>query len=288
MPSDELHPLRSVGIAPVRWTRSALTTAFLAITAVAPAASIAAEPDTSQEGGGPSGQVLDQDSDSPTFDPGGETDLPYDTGPGSADGSPDAAPLESEPVDDPEGRTAPFAEPQTPAPSGPEQTPARPLEEPSPVAPAPRIEPPSSAPNAPPSLTTPPQHLGAEPGSAARARRQTWTMVMPADQPQGKRVEIAPGADRGANADVEAASSAGTTLPARRNVASVQRQAGGGRIHVVRPGESLWIIAEGLLADHASATNIAAEVARLWELNRDRIPSGDPDLIEVGQQLRLR
>ena len=102
MPSAEMHPLRSVGMAPVRPTRSALTTAFLAIAAVAPAASIAAEPDTSQEGGGSSGQVLDQDSDSPTFDPGGETALPYDTGPGSRSGSPDAAPLESEPVDDPE------------------------------------------------------------------------------------------------------------------------------------------------------------------------------------------
>jgi LysM domain len=288
MPSDELHPLRSVGIAPVRWTRSALTTAFLAITAVAPAASIAAEPDTSQEGGGPSGQVMDQDSDSPTFDPGGETDLPYDTGPGSADGSPDAAPLESEPVDDPEGRTAPFADPQTPAPSGPEQTPARPLEQPSPVAPAPMIEPPSSAPDTPPSLAIPPQHLGTEPGSAARARRETWTVVTPADQPQGDRVEIAPDTDPGLTAGAEADSRAGTALAARQNVASVKRPAGGGRIHVVRPGESLWIIAESLLADHASAIDIAAEVARLWELNRDRIPSGDPDLIEVGQQLRLR
>jgi hypothetical protein len=33
---------------------------------------------------------------------------------------------------------------------------------------------------------------------------------------------------------------------------------------------------------------VAAEVARLWELNRDRIPGGDPDVIAVGQQLKLR
>ena len=60
------------------------------------------------------------------------------------------------------------------------------------------------------------------------------------------------------------------------------------RVHVVQPGESLWTIAENLLGAGSSATNIAAEVARLWELNRERIPSGDPDLIAVGQQLRLR
>ena len=62
----------------------------------------------------------------------------------------------------------------------------------------------------------------------------------------------------------------------------------GERVHVVRPGESLWTIAEGLLGLDASATSIAAEVARLWELNRELIPSGDPDLIAVGQELRLR
>ena len=62
----------------------------------------------------------------------------------------------------------------------------------------------------------------------------------------------------------------------------------GAGVHVVRPGESLWTIAEGLLGLDASATSIAAEVARLWELNRELIPSGDPDLIAVGQELRLR
>ncbi|MET0762714.1 MAG: LysM domain-containing protein [Thermoleophilaceae bacterium] len=62
----------------------------------------------------------------------------------------------------------------------------------------------------------------------------------------------------------------------------------GARVHVVQPGESLWTIAEGLLGLDASATSIAAEVATLWELNRELIPSGDPDLIAVGQELRLR
>ena len=59
------------------------------------------------------------------------------------------------------------------------------------------------------------------------------------------------------------------------------------RIRIVRPGESLWSIAQDLLGSDASAMRVAAEVARLWELNRDRIPSGDPNLIAVGQQLKL-
>ena len=223
MPSDEMHPLRSVGMAPVRWTRSALTTAFLAIAAVAPAASIAAEPDTSQEGGGSSGQVLDQDSDSPTFDPGGETDLPYDTGPGSADGSPDAAPLESEPVDDPEGRTAPFAEPQTPAPSGPEQAPARPIEEPSPVAARTEDRASIERTRYPAALAIPPQHLGAERGSRPALGDETWTVVtsaVPAAGRPRRDERPAPTRDR-CTAGAEANSRAGTALATRRSVASV-------------------------------------------------------------------
>jgi nucleoid-associated protein YgaU len=60
------------------------------------------------------------------------------------------------------------------------------------------------------------------------------------------------------------------------------------RTHTVRAGESLWTIAERLVGPDASATAIAAEVARLWELNRDRIGSGDPSLIYAGTTLRLR
>ena len=283
MPSEEIHQIRSVGTAPVRWARSAVTSALLAVAAVAPAASIAAEPDTSQEGGLP-GQVVDPESDSPSFDPGGDTELPYDTGPPapSPQHSPDAAPLESEPTDDPQGRAAPLAEPQTPAPSGPEQAPVRPLDQPSPAPSAPgfSIEPPPPAPSAP--LALPPQRLGAEPGSHAKSRRQTWTVVASVDR--------SPSSPAGVAAEPEPAATSNTSgAPAvTQQVATEPSQATGARSHTVRPGESLWSIAEDLLDSGASATRIAAEVARLWELNRDRIPSGDPDLIAVGQQLRLR
>lgn len=62
----------------------------------------------------------------------------------------------------------------------------------------------------------------------------------------------------------------------------------GERVHVVRPGESLWAIAERGLGPDASDGEIAQEVNRLWELNdTEVIKTGDPDLILPGQRLRL-
>jgi Tfp pilus assembly protein FimV len=62
----------------------------------------------------------------------------------------------------------------------------------------------------------------------------------------------------------------------------------GHRLHTVRPGESLWSIATALLPPGAGNAEIAAEVQRLWQLNADRIGTGDPNLILVGTVLRLR
>jgi LysM domain len=60
-----------------------------------------------------------------------------------------------------------------------------------------------------------------------------------------------------------------------------------GGFYTVRPGDSLWSIARRLLGPAASPARIAQEVNRLWELNRDRIRTGDPSLIHVGTVLRL-
>jgi resuscitation-promoting factor RpfA len=62
----------------------------------------------------------------------------------------------------------------------------------------------------------------------------------------------------------------------------------GRKLHTVRPGESLWSIAAALLPAGASNEQIAAEVQRLWQLNKIRIGTGDPSLILVGTVLRLR
>jgi Tfp pilus assembly protein FimV len=62
----------------------------------------------------------------------------------------------------------------------------------------------------------------------------------------------------------------------------------GDRTHTVLPGESLWTIAANLLGSDASTAKVAREVHRLWQLNRDRIATGDPDLLMVGTRLDLR
>jgi nucleoid-associated protein YgaU len=60
-----------------------------------------------------------------------------------------------------------------------------------------------------------------------------------------------------------------------------------GPSYTVRAGDSLWSIARRLLGAEASAGRIAREVNRLWQLNEDRIGTGNPSLIHVGTVLRL-
>jgi LysM domain len=291
-PSAEIHTLRSVWSAPIRHARSALTGGLLAVAAVVPGVSIAAEPDTSQEGISAPDQTPDVDTDSPGFDPGGDTDLPFDTGPPAEpqDVSPDDGPLESEPTDDPEGRAAPFLEPEVPG--IPDEAPARPLEGTPPdvpPAPGPLTEPPTDdgvTPEGAPAPRPPEQVLSAEPGSQAR-RKRGFTAVIRIEPVRSADVETSVSS----GASEESTSSAGAAAPATdltQPVVARSRALDNTRVHVVQPGESLWTIAENLLGAGSSATRIAAEVARLWELNRERIPSGDPDLIAVGQELRLR
>jgi hypothetical protein len=58
--------------------------------------------------------------------------------------------------------------------------------------------------------------------------------------------------------------------------------------HVVQPGQSLWLIARGVLGARAGIARVAFEVSRLWRLNAVRIGTGDPDLIYPGLTLRLK
>ncbi len=56
----------------------------------------------------------------------------------------------------------------------------------------------------------------------------------------------------------------------------------------MQAGQSLWVIAQGLVADPFSIADVAFKVNRLWQLNADTIGTGDRNLIFPGQQLRLR
>jgi nucleoid-associated protein YgaU len=53
-------------------------------------------------------------------------------------------------------------------------------------------------------------------------------------------------------------------------------------------GDTLWTIAADQLGGRSSSAAIAGEVNRLWMLNADRIASGEPQLIQPGQRLRVR
>jgi LysM domain len=75
----------------------------------------------------------------------------------------------------------------------------------------------------------------------------------------------------------------------RLNAHSTSRQpARGDHSHTVNPGDSLWSIAKALRGKDASNAEIAREVNRLWNLNADRIATGNPDLLLVGTRLKLQ
>ncbi|MGH2920311.1 MAG: LysM peptidoglycan-binding domain-containing protein [Solirubrobacteraceae bacterium] len=60
--------------------------------------------------------------------------------------------------------------------------------------------------------------------------------------------------------------------------------------YAVRPGDSLWSIAQRLLQARGhtpTAAAVARVVHRLWDTNSARIRSGDADLIEPGTRLVL-
>ena len=75
----------------------------------------------------------------------------------------------------------------------------------------------------------------------------------------------------------------GLPLP-DRTVGTLPAVAPKTRVHVVRPGDSLWRIAERL-AGPGDTRRVAALVDDLLRLNRRSVP--DPDLIHPGQRLRL-
>jgi hypothetical protein len=237
--------------------------------------------------------------------------VPQQTPP--ADGSDDVAPLEAEPVDDPDGRL-PLAAPDSPDAVNPEDVPVPPSEVAPPVVPAPPVAP--APPTAPPvddpgaetgvSQPAPPAANPERPRRATKrarkdggrakrkARRETTRRGSPRSDypPAGSPPAASAPATSAPHTPAPAASvpAANAAEPGEAAIveASVPSDLGNRRFHIVRPGESLWSIAEQLLGRRASAASIALEVRRLWRLNRHRIGTGDPDLLVVGVRLRLR
>jgi hypothetical protein len=273
-----------------RRAQAAVLAGVLAASAVTPAVALAQEPDQVSEGTIAPEETGGDPALDPDFDPGGESDdLPFDA-PEAPESEPaqdpelgDPGPLEQEPTTDVEGPVADAGdgseEPEAAAPA-PVAT-ATPT--PSPTPPAPDA-PESSQPAAPvDGQATPP----AEPRDEGKAEREPSRRDRARDeppQPPAVPVAVAPAETVASTASTEpAAVVAAPVVMATRDSARP-----GDHVHVVRAGESLWSIARDFLGTDASPARIAREVNKLWELNGARIATGDPDLLMVGTELRLR
>jgi len=180
-----------------------------------------------------------------------------------------------------EGQTSPAVPELAPTPTSPTQPP--------PLAPSPAAA---------------PSEVGAlEDRGVDEAARPTGHDLLlhrdrvPAPIPAG-RSTTAPGtptsatsAEVGASATADPA--ARTSIPAGdRGTPAAERVSGlqspiTADSYTVRHGDSLWSIARRMLGMEASVGEIAGEVNRLWELNRDRIATGNPSLLLVGTELEL-
>jgi nucleoid-associated protein YgaU len=232
-------------------------------------------------------------------------------------------PVESEPVDDPDAGVLAPDEPdqQVPpledAPVPPtDAVPVAPVApaapEPAPMpAPAPSAEHPSDA--GQPEDTNARERAGKSARErqehstkrTARPVRAESTPATPRTARQGPTHAPVIGISRSGDISPAGTSEASTPAPAEATAATasppvVVAQTGAAakrdrtpaarnaRFHIVKSGESLWSIARKLLGPSASPAQIAREVDRLWELNKDRIGTRNRDLLMVGTKLRLR
>jgi nucleoid-associated protein YgaU len=91
---------------------------------------------------------------------------------------------------------------------------------------------------------------------------------------RGQRVRVVSLLDRGAPL-VRKPASAGTG------------SSGHSQTVVVRPGDSLWVIARRLVGAKASNAAVERKLVAIWNLNEGRIGTGDPNLIFPGTPLKL-
>jgi nucleoid-associated protein YgaU len=279
--------------------QAALAAGLLAFSAGAPPSALAQAPDAGQHqeettpGGEPPGLE-------PDFDPGGGDTFDYDTAPlpggAEAGGSEDEGigpPVESEPTTDPDARQLLDEEQApTPPPPAPEPMPA-----PTPATPSVPAAPLPLAPEPPAGEQAAPQpeqrHTASERKAPERspktheAERRSVFGPSPTPRPDSPIpvAEALASPARPTSTPVAVASP-----PITAAVSQPGSPADGvisGQSYTVRAGDSLWSIARRLVGPKASAGRIAREVNRLWELNRDRIGTGNPSLIHVGTVLKL-
>jgi outer membrane biosynthesis protein TonB len=250
--------LRS-GSSPGRRLVALVLCSMLLLASVLPGVAFAGEADSEGVGTVPEVEVPVP----PDLDPGGE-EAGLEEVPASAGGEEGGA-VETEPEVD---IAAPSPEEVTSATAAPIEA--------APPPPTPVPEPATSAPE-------PVQQQASEPATSEPVANQS--IVAPKQKPIKQYAASQPAASSEAPPPVEPEQEAPS---APQPVAATPADVAGKDSYVVRPGDCLSHIAQALLPAGADDTAIAAEVARLWHLNEDRIGTGDPDLIYPGTVLRLR
>jgi LysM domain len=283
-----------------RRAQAVLAGGVLAVSSAAPGAALAVERPSQREGVAAPEEHFGGEFDDPEFDPGGETQLPYETAPVAIPlgedevDSGEGAPLDAEPSVDVEGQLAPLSEPEPLA----TDTPVPPADAAQPVTPAPPGAPDPSleaVPPGPPVQPTAPAERSERNRGTARPDRAKAKAKPKEKEPEGgaPAMRNTTGSESvPSDTTSEAPAAVAPSIPAAEAVAPAPepsaRSLKNARFHVVEPGDSLWSIAKRLLGPDAAPARIAREVNRLWSLNEARIATGDPDLLMVGTKLRLR
>ena len=293
LPSDSVLSVRGQAV---------LVAGMLVVSTGAPVtpALAAGEPDQEQQGGAPIAANGGDSAADPDFDPGGDTTdlpeaalLPAVQAPVDADDD-DAAAVEQEPavdqretvVDAGDGTEPVTNEAASPAPT--QSSPMPTDDSAEPTSPEPTAVAPSE-PSAQVPVDTPSVRSDARPAKrqAPRAKRQ---------RQEKPRIHLAPSmAERPSTASspapvrtVVVSGAHAASAPLARGHVARHPARPGDRQHTVEAGESLWTISTDLLGRDATTAQVAREVHRLWSLNRERIATGDPDLLPVGTTLVLR
>lgn len=296
-----LHPRTSrrlgVGAAAAMFLFASSLPSIAAATPSAPAPPAAIEPDSESEGTGQADQSPGPDEDGPETEGGGlesgqvEESTPSLVTPGD-DSNPNEGENESGPVE---------AGPPPDEPNVPEQQSGPPG---SGVAPTPGDQVPLPRNPGPPQ-----EHTGSRESPGDESSTEAPRTKLDRDpssntdraRSKGRQDQSRPGTGQGhatrpldptsAEPDGAAKANDSANRGGARNghgIHSSTQSPSSSDIHVVQPGDTLWAIATARLGKPSAPADVAREVQRLWNLNAQTIGTGDPDLLLVGQQLRLR
>jgi nucleoid-associated protein YgaU len=103
---------------------------------------------------------------------------------------------------------------------------------------------------------------------------------------RGQRVRVVRVVDRGAPLTRPARMSKMNTKMKKPGSMHASSMSKSGSV-VVRPGDSLWAIAQRMVGPSASDAEIHTKLVAIWDMNVKRIGTGDPNLIFPGQRLML-